>query len=98
MAIVSQVVVPREVAESSDCVSKGLKQLVATGSSVLVEGTLVEAPPGKEQVHWHTIISHQNTSDLWSLQLWNNTVVSCSFLLQMYHKPLSRQCRSLTAF
>lgn len=44
-----QVVVPREVAESSDCVSKGLKQLVATGSSVLVEGTLVEAPPGKEQ-------------------------------------------------
>lgn len=45
-----QVVVPREVAESSDGVTSGLKQLLGTGSSVLVEGTLVEAPPGKEQV------------------------------------------------
>jgi len=43
-----QVVVPREVAESSDLV-QSLKGVVITGSSVLVEGTLVAAPEGKEQ-------------------------------------------------
>lgn len=40
---------PREVAESSDQV-EGLKGLVGTGSSVLIEGTMVAAPEGKEQV------------------------------------------------
>lgn len=39
---------PREVAESSDLV-QSLKGVVITGSSVLVEGTLVAAPEGKEQ-------------------------------------------------
>lgn len=39
---------PREVAESSGLV-QSLKGVVITGSSVLVEGTLVAAPEGKEQ-------------------------------------------------
>lgn len=43
----------KEVAEAVG----GLKKLVPTGTSVLIEGQLAETPEGTKQVRWQEVVS-----------------------------------------